>query len=76
MHSLWKCCLARFLTTGAVHSIHKQKHQETHDKEEEGAFLVTQLVKNPPANAGATAWIPDGEDPTCHGAAKPVHRNC
>ena len=22
--------------------IHKQKHQETHDKEEEGAFLVTQ----------------------------------
>ena len=28
-------------------------------KEEQGAFLVTQLVKNLPANAGATAWIPD-----------------
>ena len=33
-------------------------------------------VKNLPANAGDTGSIPGLEDPTCHGAAKPVHHNC
>ena len=33
------------------------------------------VVKNPPANAGDTGSIPDLEDPTCHGATKPVRHN-
>ena len=31
------------------------------------------VVKNPPANAGDTGLL--WEDPTCHGAAKPVCHN-
>ena len=46
------------------------------------------VVKNPPANAGTWVWSLVWEDPTCHGANKPVchnywactlqpvHRNC
>ena len=30
------------------------------------------MVKNPPANAGDTDLIPDEEDPTRHGATKPM----
>ena len=33
------------------------------------------VVKNPPANAGDTGRALVREDPTCRGAAKPVHRN-
>ena len=31
------------------------------------------MVKNPPARAGDTGSIPVPEDPTGHGATKPVH---
>ena len=34
------------------------------------------VVKNPPANAGDTAQALVREDPTCHGATKPVSHNC
>ena len=33
------------------------------------------MVKNLPANAGDTGSIPGREDPTCHGATKPVRHN-
>ena len=33
------------------------------------------VVKNPPANAGDTGPSPGPEDPTCHGATKPVCHN-
>ena len=33
------------------------------------------VVKNPPANAGETGSILVREDPTCHGATKPVCHN-
>ena len=33
------------------------------------------MVKNPTANAGDTGSSPGPEDPTCHGAAKPVCHN-
>ena len=33
------------------------------------------VVKNPPAYAGDTGLSPGQEDPTCHGATKPVHHN-
>ena len=32
--------------------------------------------KNPSASARHTGWIPDPEDPTGHGATKPVRPNC
>ena len=32
--------------------------------------------KNPSASARHTGWIPDPEDPTGHGATKPVRQNC
>ena len=31
------------------------------------------VVKNPPANAGDMGSSPVQEDPTCHGATKPLH---
>ena len=40
-----------------------------------GYFHGGAVVKNPPANAGNTGLIPVWEDPTCHGAPKPVHHN-
>ena len=33
------------------------------------------VVKNPPANAGDTGRSLVREDPTCHGATRPVHHN-
>ena len=33
------------------------------------------VVKNLPASAGDMGSIPVREDPTCHGATKPVRRN-
>ena len=33
------------------------------------------VVDNPPANAGDWVCALVREDPTCHGAAKPVHHN-
>ena len=33
------------------------------------------VVNNLPASAGDTAWIPDPEGPTCHGATKSVCHN-
>ena len=33
------------------------------------------VVKNPPANAGDMVLALVREDPTCHGATKPVHHN-
>ena len=33
------------------------------------------MVKNLPANAGDMGSSPGPEDPTCHGAAKPVGHN-
>ena len=33
------------------------------------------MVKNLPDSAGAVRSIPAGEDPTCCGAAKPMHHN-
>ena len=33
------------------------------------------VVQNPPAKAGHMGSIPAWEDPTCLGAAKPVHHN-
>ena len=33
------------------------------------------VVKNPSANAGDTGSALVWEDPTCHGAMKPVHHN-
>ena len=33
------------------------------------------VVKNLPANAGDAGSIPGLEEPTCRGAAKPVHHN-
>ena len=34
------------------------------------------VVKNLPANGGDSGLIPVWEDPTCHGATKPVRHNC
>ena len=33
---------------------------------------MTQVVKNPPANAGDVGSIPDREDPMCHRTTKTV----
>ena len=33
------------------------------------------VIKNPPANAGDMGSSPVWEDPTCHGATKPMHHN-
>ena len=33
------------------------------------------MVKNLPANAGDTGSSPGPQDPTCHGATKPVRHN-
>ena len=38
-------------------------------------FTGGAVVKNPPANAGDTGLSPGLEEPTCHGAAKPVHHS-
>ena len=35
-------------------------------------FPDCSVVKSPSADAGDMGSIPDPEDPTCHGAAKPV----
>ena len=45
-----------------------------------GGFLGGTVGKNPPLHTGDMVWIPGLEDPTCHGAVKPVlpetrHRN-
>ena len=44
-------------------------------KKGERGFPGGTVVKNPPANAGT--WVPAlvWEDPTCHGATKPVRHN-
>ena len=39
------------------------------------ASLVTEWLKNQPANTGDTGSIPIWEDPSCHGAAKPEHHH-
>ena len=38
-------------------------------------FPGDSVVKNPPANAGDMDSIPVWEDPTCCGAAYPVHHS-
>ena len=38
-------------------------------------FPGSSVVKNLPVNAGDMELIPSPEDPTSHGAAKPVHYN-
>ena len=37
-----------------------------------GGFLGGTVGKNPPLHTGDMVWIPGLEDPTCHGAVKPV----
>ena len=39
-------------------------------------FPADLVVKNLPANAADTSLIPVREDPTCHGATKPMSHNC
>ena len=62
----------------------KQQTQQTRllEFQELGYFPGSPVVKNPPANAGDTGSIlgpgrshTPREDPTCHGATKPVHHN-
>ena len=43
--------------------------------EEKYSFPGSSEVKNPPANAGDVGSVLIQEDPTCHGAAKPVCHN-
>ena len=38
-------------------------------------FPGSSVVKTSPANAGNTGWTLVQEDPSCHGAAKPVRHN-
>ena len=40
-----------------------------------GDFPGGPVDKHPSANAGDTDSTPGAEDPTCHGATKPVHHN-
>ena len=44
-----------------------------------GGFPGGTVGKNPPLHTGDMVWIPGLEDPTCHGAVKPVlpeRRHC
>ena len=44
-------------------------------KEAHQGFPGGSMVGSPPVNAGITDSIPGLEDPTCHGATKPVVHN-
>ena len=45
------------------------------NQENSWGFPGGTVVKNPPANAGTRVRALVREDPTCHGATKPVHHN-
>ena len=63
------------LTANIILNGEKLKAFPLRSRTRQGDFPGGALVKNPPANARTRVRALVPEDPTCHGATKPVHHN-